>query len=970
MDVHCNNLKRLCRLCKLLLTKNSYDVSKYQSKILATLFYDVSEDQEGIHPNLFCNRCYTKMTNIEHRKTSKSDSPPVWKLHNEVECDTCTSISVLKKGGHKPKKKSSGRRKADLQIWTRKDIEKLIFSYNLPSHLPITTTPKIPIEKFSIARNPQLDMCKCDVCHHIISQPVMAAKCQHVYCYKCLVPNLLGKSVENGKCPKCDVVISLDGLIPSTHINNLLSLLVVECEQCKKVFGYDKYNELTEHESNCIPEPAPYLLTDVFNLNEYSSISRVHEDACLHILKQKMKQADSTTCKFISGGPRPTIVQVTPVAYKKSENVTTKTLRTRTAQMKSTMEVVTGGSKESMVLQTGQLVKLFNVKERVSILDAAKITRSHIDAESLVAMKADLGMPWEKMKAMSRWLTMFKISTDSNAKQRIVAREWSGDSFTVEEAPFTVSIKDRKGQYKISSAPLAYIADFPSHVLNLLDTLDENGILLFLNDSDDIHIKIGGDHGGDSFKMVFQVVNMKNPNSKENSMVFVMFEAKDYRSNLEIALGQYKQQIDELQLMKWKNRSIKVFMFGDYQFLCCVYGLTGANGRHCCIYCTATKENIQLGIADSAPRSLDSMMNDLQKFQDDGSNLKNAKFYNNIVYSPMFNIPLLQLCPPGLHISLGTYLNFFNLLEDEAHQLDLKIAEKKGELINSVFSNIRTQIKNLCVSIEDKEQKIGLVRDAVANAILLHPENEQEIKDVYQPRLKFLADQINIKNDEIENLKKSDDYKEPGACEKKLDDVLKELTVKRQAYHGKSFVGNHVHKMLKPASIEKLCSAITDVVSQLDLNDTEIVDMARELSNRFHHLFTKYALCHNRFNSCDYFEDDDIQTLQNAIADLMYFFRENWPSESITPKLHMLEKHVVPFIKKWRYAMGLYGEQGGEGIHPEFNNLTRIYCRMRSSTQRVGSMIKEHGIRTHPLAKKLRPVVRKRKFKNKNDLNS
>ena len=295
----------------------------------------------------------------------------------------------------------------------------------------------------------------------------------------------------------------------------------------------------------------------------------------------------------------------------------------------------------------------------------------------------------------------------------------------------------------------------------------------------------------------------------------------------------------------------------------------------------------------------------------------------------------------------------------------MKIAEKKGDLVSSVFTNIRARIKNLYVSIEDKEQKIGLVRDAAANAILLHPENELEIKDVYEPRLKFLADQINEKVDEIENLKKCDDYKEAGECEKKLDDILKALMVKRQAFHGKSFVGNHVHKMLKPDSIEKLCTAITNVILQLDLNDTEISDIAHELSYKFHNLFTKYALCHNRFNSCDYFEDDDILTLENSIADLMSYYRDNWPSESITPKLHMLEKHVVPFIKKWRYAMGLYGEQGGEGIHPEFNNLTRIYCRMRSSTQRVECMIKEHGIRTHPLANKLRPVVRKRKFKNK-----
>ena len=36
-----------------------------------------------------------------------------------------------------------------------------------------------------------------------------------------------------------------------------------------------------------------------------------------------------------------------------------------------------------------------------------------------------------------------------------------------------------------------------------------------------------------------------------------------------------------------------------------------------------------------------------------------------------------------------------------------------------------------------------------------------------------------------------------NVCVEKLEEVLQTLNVKRQAYHGKSFVGNHVHKMLK-----------------------------------------------------------------------------------------------------------------------------------------------------------------------------
>lgn len=51
----------------------------------------------------------------------------------------------------------------------------------------------------------------------------------------------------------------------------------------------------------------------------------------------------------------------------------------------------------------------------------------------------------------------------------------------------------------------------------------------------------------------------------------------------------------------------------------------------------------------------------------------------------------------------------------------------------------------------------------------------------------------------------------------------------------------------------------------------------------------------------------------------MKFYRETFPSETVTPKLHMMEEHVVLFLRQWKNGLGMYGEKGGEGIHPEFN---------------------------------------------------
>lgn len=79
----------------------------------------------------------------------------------------------------------------------------------------------------------------------------------------------------------------------------------------------------------------------------------------------------------------------------------------------------------------------------------------------------------------------------------------------------------------------------------------QNMITHYEHMREEIHIKIGGDHGGSSFKACFQVCNTASPNSKDNTVVFSIFEAKDYRPNLKTALGVFKEQIDELQQMKW-----------------------------------------------------------------------------------------------------------------------------------------------------------------------------------------------------------------------------------------------------------------------------------------------------------------------------------------------------------------------------------------------------------------------------------
>ena len=51
---------------------------------------------------------------------------------------------------------------------------------------------------------------------------------------------------------------------------------------------------------------------------------------------------------------------------------------------------------------------------------------------------------------------------------------------------------------------------------------------------------------------------------------------------------------------------------------------------------------------------------------------------------------------------------------------------------------------------------------------------------------------------------------------------------------------------------------------------------------------------------------------EEAITSFLTYYRRTFPDASITVKMHLLEDHVVPFLRQWHgVGFGLMGEQGG-----------------------------------------------------------
>ncbi len=117
--------------------------------------------------------------------------------------------------------------------------------------------------------------------------------------------------------------------------------------------------------------------------------------------------------------------------------------------------------------------------------------------------------------------------------------------------------------------------------------------------SNEIWVKLGGDKGRGSFKLNLQLVNTSHPNSMKGTALLSVFKAGDTVTNLHTALDMYREHVIEAQGMQikyknptnpsisciitenvpvFRNCTVRMFLSGDYEYLCRMYGLSGASG--------------------------------------------------------------------------------------------------------------------------------------------------------------------------------------------------------------------------------------------------------------------------------------------------------------------------------------------------------------------------------------------------------
>eukprot|EP00731_Ephydatia_muelleri_P023928 Em0016g199a len=174
-------------------------------------------------------------------------------------------------------------------------------------------------------------------------------------------------------------------------------------------------------------------------------------------------------------------------------------------------------------------------------------------------------------------------------------------------------------------------------------------------------------------------------------------------------------------------------------------------------------------------RSLHSIHTHHQKYLASGGVRKTAQQFYNCICEPIFDIPTEQICPPGLHITMGIFTKLFELFEDFCHSLDLELAFYHTEVDQSSLQQLATYMAVL----------IGESNPLTAD--LLH-QSANTSKIVKQLETKIAASTAVVTREFPLN---------EGPFVKELDMALQSIGVHRQQYFGGTFVEQSVQEFME-----------------------------------------------------------------------------------------------------------------------------------------------------------------------------
>ena len=233
----------------------------------------------------------------------------------------------------------------------------------------------------------------------------------------------------------------------------------------------------------------------------------------------------------------------------------------------------------------------------------------------------------------------------------------------------------------------------------------------------------------------------------------------------------------------------------------------------------------------------------------------------NAIHEPLWPVSISRVCPPYLHVLLGVVKKYNDLLEDDCHNIDLQIAKDQAEMdtpepvmnisLFDEYVSIMRRVRKITEDIlkKKKEYKFEKKNDE------LQPKQKKEL-------LKVLKSTIQQQQSMVDTLlEEATLHKLSGPVTSHLDKVLQDNNIKVQAFHSRSFTGNHCQKYLQESTIDAISQAVILRTTSLTSNPT-ILNCARETVKMFKVLNMKFSIAHTAIAHSRYVPDSDLEGIQ------------------------------------------------------------------------------------------------------------
>jgi hypothetical protein len=143
-----------------------------------------------------------------------------------------------------------------------------------------------------------------------------------------------------------------------------------------------------------------------------------------------------------------------------------------------------------------------------------------------------------------------------------------------------------------------------------------------------------------------------------------------------------------------------------------------------------------------------------------------------------------------------------------------------------------------------------------------------------------------------------------------------------------------------------------------------IASLAKDTCQRFRGALSSFSKCHSIYNG-NVLSDEAIEQIGEIqpnrknnihnhnyyteldIASFMAFYRKEFPGSTVLPKMHLLEDHVVPWLKRWNIGAGLIGEQGAESLHAHMHKLENNYATIPNKVDRLRHIFTAYNLGPH-----------------------